>query len=272
MTGEIFSADSSLWMCVWQSTIFLVAGLLGSFLLRRHSARAHQVVLLAMIAAVIVPVAGALVKHYELGVFAGKSPAIEPQRERSVSVDNHEATGAVAAENVLREPAAFDEVTPSFAFVSRAAKFPWRFAALFGWMAASSILAVRLLVTFILGVRLLGRAMPLDCDRIEQAVRLAKARLGLNKDVQICSSPRIRSPVIWCWGRRPVLVAPVATGQSEMNWTGVLCHELAHWKRRDHIAGLWAELTVCFLPWQPILWWAKSRLTYLSEQACDDWV
>jgi len=272
MTGEIFSADSSLWMCVWQSTFFLVTGLLGSFLLRRHSARAHQVVLLAMIAAVIVPAAGALVKHYELGVFAGKSPAIEPQRERSVSVDNHEATGAVAAENVLREPDAFDEVTPSFAFVSRAAKFPWRFAALCGWMAASSILAVRLLVTFILGVRLLGRAMPLDCDRIEQAVRLAKARLGLNKDVQICSSPRIRSPVVWCWRRRPVLVVPVAAGQSEMNWTGVLCHELAHWKRRDHIAGLWAELTVCFLPWQPLLWWAKSRLINLSEQACDDWV
>lgn len=272
MTGEIFSADSFLWMCVWQSTIFLVAGLLGSFLLRRRSARAHQVVLLAMIAAVIVPVAGALVKRYELGVFAGKSPAIEPQRERSVSVDNHEASGAVGAENVQREPAAFNEVTPSFAFVSRAAKFPWRFAALFGWMAASSILAVRLLVSFMLGVRLLGWAMPLDCDRIEQAVRLTRARLGINKDVKVYVSRRVRGPVIWCWRHSPALVVPTAAGQSEMNWTGVLCHELAHWKRRDHIAGLWAELTVCFLPWQPLLWWAKSRLTNLSEQACDDWV
>jgi Leucine-rich repeat (LRR) protein len=52
----------------------------------------------------------------------------------------------------------------------------------------------------------------------------------------------------------------------------VLCHELAHWKRRDHISGLLAELVVCILPWHPLLWWAKSRLISLSEQACDDWV
>lgn len=26
------------------------------------------------------------------------------------------------------------------------------------------------------------------------------------------------------------------------------------------------------MPWHPLLWWAKSRLVRLSEQACDDWV
>ncbi len=274
MTGEIFSADSFLWMCVWQSTIFLVAGLLGSFLLQRRSARAHQVLLLSMIAAVVVPAASALVKRYELGVFAAKPATIEPQGERWVSVDSHEATRTVTAEDGGREPAAFTGVTSSSASVSRAAKFPWGFAVLCGWMAASSILTVRLLVTFILGVRLLGRAMPPDCDKIEQAVRLAKARLGLNKDVQICSSQRVRGPVIWCWGRRPVLLVPSAAGQGDnrIDWTSVLCHELAHCKRRDHIAGLWAELTVCLLPWHPLLWLAKSHLINLSEQACDDWV
>ncbi|MHC4207531.1 MAG: hypothetical protein ACYSTT_22985, partial [Planctomycetota bacterium] len=55
MTGEIFSTESFLWSCFWQSTILLVAGLLASILLRRHSARAHRVLFLAMIAAVTVP-------------------------------------------------------------------------------------------------------------------------------------------------------------------------------------------------------------------------
>ncbi len=274
MTGEIFSADFSPWMCVWQSTIFLVAGLLGSFLLRRHAPQAHQVVLLSMIAAVIAPGASALVKRYELGVFAAKAPAIESQGERWVSVDNHEATGTVTAEDVERKPAAFDEVTSSPASVSRAAKFPWRFAVLCGWIAASLILTVRLLASFILGVRLLGRARPLDCEIIERAVHLAKARLGISKDIQVCSSPRIWSPVIWCWKRRPVLLVPSAAGQGDnrIDWTAVLCHELAHWRRRDHISGLLAELVLCILPWQPLLWLAKSRLINLSEHACDDWV
>lgn len=271
MTGEIFSTNFSLWMCVWQSTIFVAVGLAGSFILRRPS-RSHQVVLLSMIAAVVVPAASALVKHYELGVFAAKPSVTESQHERSASVDNPEGAGTVAAEDVGREPAAFSGVTSSSAFVPRAAQFSWRFAALCGWIAASSILTVRLPVTFILGVRLLARSMPLDCDKVEQAVRLAKARLGLNKDVQICSSPRIRSPVIWCWRRRPVLLVPSGAGQSDIDWTGVLCHELAHYRRLDHISGLLAELTDCILPWQPLLWWAKSHLVSLSERACDDWV
>ena len=68
MTGEIFLAESFLWSCLWQSTIFIAAGLLGSFLLRHRSARAHRVLFLAMITAVIVPAASLLVKNYELGL------------------------------------------------------------------------------------------------------------------------------------------------------------------------------------------------------------
>ncbi len=274
MTSEIFSANFSLWVCAWQSTIFLVAGLLGSFLLWRHSARAHQVLLLSMIAAVIAPVASALVKRYELGVFAAKPPVIESPSERWVTSDSRGATGIVATEDVERDPASVSEVTSLSVSVSRAAKFPWRFVLLCGWVAANSILAVRLLASFILGVRLLGRAMPLSCDRIEHALNLAKVKLEISRDVQIRSSREVCSPVIWCWRRRPALLVPSAAGQgdSRIDWTGVLCHELAHWKRRDHISGLLGELAVCILPWHPLLWWAKSRLIALSEQACDDWV
>jgi hypothetical protein len=196
MTSAIFSADFSLWMCVWQSTLFVVTGLAASFILRHRSSRAHQVLLLSMMAALMVPPASALVKHYELGVFAAKPQAIESQGERWVFADDHEATGAVAAEDVERESAPAGEVTSSTVSVSRAAKFPWRFVALCGWLAASLILAVRLLVSFILGVRLLGWALPLDCEIIEQAVNVAKVKLGISRDIQVRSSPRIWSPVI----------------------------------------------------------------------------
>jgi DNA repair exonuclease SbcCD ATPase subunit len=42
--------------------------------------------------------------------------------------------------------------------------------------------------------------------------------------------------------------------------------------RWDHVSGLIAELAVCILPWNPLLWWSKKRMVRLSEQACDDWV
>jgi len=145
---------------------------------------------------------------------------------------------------------------------------------IYTWITASLILAARLLVTFALGVRLLARALPLNCGKIEEAIDKAKSKLGISRDVKIYGSTNIHSPVIWCWRRRPVLLVPSAAGQSNngIDWAGVLCHELAHYKRRDHISSLLAELVVCILPWQLFLWLAKSRLIRLSEQACDDWV
>ena len=271
MTGEIFSTESFFWSCLWQSTIFLMAGLLGSFLLRRHSARAHRVLFLAMIAAVIVPATSTLVNHYELGLFVAEPALIQPPTENRAI---HEATDVTSNEAIERSPIPINEDLHSAMTVSGATKFPWRSALLYVWIAASLILAARLLVTFVLGVRLLGQATPLNNDKIEQAIHLAKTKLGIRRDVTIYGSANIHSPVIWCWGRRPVLLVPSTAGQFDhgIDWAGVLCHELAHWKRRDHIAGLLAELMVCFLPWHLLLWWAKSRLISLSEQACDDWV
>jgi len=274
MIREIFLRDVSLSSCVWQSTIFIVVGLVSSFILRHRSSRAHQVLFLSMIAAVIVPIMSILVKHYELGLFVAEPVAIQSPAKDLTGGSNYGAPGIISAENIEHNPGLIEKDLPSALAGSERAKLPWRSVVLCGWIVASLILAARLLVTFVLGVRLLGRALPLDCQRIKEAAHLARAKLGIDKDVKVYSSQSVRSPVIWCWRRRPVLLVPSAAGRFDngVDWAGVLCHELAHWKRRDHISGLLAELVVCILPWHPLLWWAKSRLVRLSEQACDDWV
>lgn len=274
MISEIFSTEPFFWTCLWQSTIFIVAGLLGSFILRRHSARAHQVLFLAMIAAVTVPVLSKFVKHYKLGLFTTKPSVLQEQSEYQPVTSNITTTEIIPPEDIGNKPSTAEMDLTSAITVSQNTKFPLHEVVLYSWLAASLILAARLAITFILGIRLLGRAMPLDCDRIEQSINLAKAKLRMNKDIMIYSRDGVRNPVIWCWKREPILLLPSAAGQSDnkINWEGIICHELAHWKRRDHISGLSAELLVCILPWHPLLWWAKSRLIRLSEQACDDWV
>jgi beta-lactamase regulating signal transducer with metallopeptidase domain len=269
MTGEIFSAESFVWSCLWQSTIFLVTGLSGGFLLRRRSARAHRLLFLAMMAAIIVPAASIFVKHYDLGMFTAKPPVIQPMSESHVI---HETTGIISSNVTKSSPAPINRDSHPIMTGSNTVEFPWRSALLYVWIAASLILVVRLIVTFVLGVRLLRRAVPLDCDKIKQAIDQAKTKLGIRKQVKIYTNAKIHSPVIWCWKRTPILLVPRANGLPDIDWTGILCHELAHYKRRDHIIGLLAELMVCLLPWQLLLWLAKSRLISLSEQACDDWV
>ncbi|HUV67392.1 MAG TPA: M56 family metallopeptidase, partial [Sedimentisphaerales bacterium] len=273
MISEIFSVESFVRICLWQSMVLVVVGLAASFLLRRRSSRAHQVLLLSIVAAVIVPVVSTLVKHYELGMFVAEPVVMQSQLEDQAITSDFSPLGPIA-QDFGYEPGPIEAGAPPVITGSQSAPLPWARVALYGWLAASLILAARLIVTFALGVRLLGRSQPLGCEKIEEGVRSARARLGIGKNVEVRSSRGVRSPVIWCWRRRPVLLVPSGAVHCDnsVDWTGVLCHELAHWKRRDHISGLLAEMAVCILPWHLLLWWAKSRLTSLSEQACDDWV
>ncbi|MDH4241512.1 MAG: ankyrin repeat domain-containing protein, partial [Phycisphaerae bacterium] len=156
---------------------------------------------------------------------------------------------------------------------SQGYRFPWRKVLLWSWTIASVILSLRLTLVFLMGVGMLGQAVPTDGTRIREAIRTAGAKLGITQQVRIYTNDRVRSPIIWCWSAKPTLLVPRRAGANDsIDWVSILCHELAHYKRRDHIAGLFAELAVCILPWQALLWWAKKRLLMLSERACDDWV
>ena len=264
MIRELFMEDLSLLDCVWQSTLFAVLGLVGSFFLRRRPARASQVLFLAMIAAVLVPAMSVLVKHFELGLFTEEPislPSVIPVETSVV-------------------PASLETQTEDYEGVtdlelieagSEGANIPWRPIVLYGWMIAMLILMGRLLVAFVSGVFLLRRAQSQGCRQIQRVADSARARLGITKDLQVRNSKDVHSPVIWCWSQTPVLLVP-GDLDDRVDWQGVICHELAHRRRSDHISGLIAELIVCILPWNPLLWWSKKRLVRLSEQACDDWV
>jgi len=267
MIRELFLEDISLWGCVWQSTLFAVIGLAGSFLLRRRPARASQVLFLAMIAAVLVPTMSILVKHFELGMFEAEPITLEPEVVVDALAIDYESSMSVSRPEVSMGAGELASAKTS----SGSTKVSWRMIVLYGWMIATLILLGRLLVAFVSGVLLLRRAQFRGCEQIQQAADSARTRLGITKDLQVRSSKDIRSPVIWCWSPTPVLLVPGDLDYA-VDWESVIYHELAHWRRRDHISGLIAELVVCILPWNPILWCSKKRMVRLSEQACDDWV
>jgi TRAP-type C4-dicarboxylate transport system substrate-binding protein len=290
MIRTVLLPNVSLWGCLWQSTLIALLGLMGSLLLRRRPARAHQLLLLAVLAAVLVPAPSGVVRHFHLGLFTQRATVperMEPQAPGTI------ATGAlvgVSATEVPASPRALSSAAPRTSSPAAprtsssaaplihtstgASRVAWRTIALWIWMAATSILLARLFFAFTVGVRLSRRARPLTRGSVVQAMSLAQARLGVHQDLQVRTDAGVRSPVIWCWGRRPVLLLPeeVSSSNGGIDWVGVISHELAHWKRRDHISGLLAELAVCALPWNLLLWLSKRRLVSLTEQACDDWV
>jgi beta-lactamase regulating signal transducer with metallopeptidase domain len=271
MISQLFTTDPFWSNPLFQSTVCIAVGLIGSLLLRRRSARAHQVLFLAMIAAVAVPAMSMIVRHYELGMFVGK-PAVTKSKPAEIPIvpitTSYEISTPAPIHYTYSPPA----IEPEYAMPAAAvvvsptkAKLPLSTILIWSWIIVSTILGVRLFMTFILGLGMLRRALPMH---------IAKGKLGIDKPVQVLAGNTVSSPVIWCWSRRPALLVPEDAEQFEdgVDWVGMFCHELAHWSRLDHISGLFAEIMVCVFPWHPLIWWAKSRLAGLSEQACDDWV
>jgi len=277
MMGEMVS-EYPLWLLLlMQGTACLVLGLVGSYALKRRASRAHQVLVFALLAAVLMPAAYLGVRHFELGVLAAEAPgAIEtPRAPQPVAAEVW--TEAPEAEAVEPATVAVETPTPARApsvDLARALHLPWRVILLTCWAIAMLALATRLALRFILGVFLLRNARPVDTIHIRQALDEACERMSVTGPVSIRANSNLRSPVIWCWSRFPALLVPTdaVPGAGARDWVGVFCHELAHLKRRDHVTGLFAELLICLAPWHPLLWWARKQLLRFSEEACDDWV
>ncbi len=99
-------------------------------------------------------------------------------------------------------------------------------------------------------------------------------RLGLAEAPTLCLVPGRVPPMLWAIGGRPRLLVPseLWSETSLEGRTGLLLHELAHLKRRDHWVR-WLELFVVGLYWwHPAVWWGRRLLREAEEQCCDAWV
>jgi prefoldin subunit 5 len=81
------------------------------------------------------------------------------------------------------------------------------------------------------------------------------------------------APMLWC-GRhvRLVLPRPLWAQLDAIGRRAVICHELAHLRRRDH----WVcrtELIIGWLYWwNPVVWWVRRQLRDEADLSCDAWV
>jgi beta-lactamase regulating signal transducer with metallopeptidase domain/protocatechuate 3,4-dioxygenase beta subunit len=279
---------------LWQSSLFLMVGLVASLALRQRPARAHRVLLLAMLGAVVTPLGSQMVRHegwglWSLsgsGLFARSGDRPEPGRLPSDS-------DAFARVSPSGESRSWDRLKPELqreglsafgasapievraelqeSFHLRAIASPSLRSVLLGlWGISCGLCMMRLITSLIAGRLIVRRARLIADGPLVGDAATASKSMGLPARPDLLSTDRVSCPAIWCWGR-PMILLPEPTGRPSVDWVGVFCHELAHWVRRDHLSSLVADLVTCLLPWNPLAWWARRRLNQLSELACDDW-
>jgi beta-lactamase regulating signal transducer with metallopeptidase domain len=149
-----------------------------------------------------------------------------------------------------------------------AAVWPWLLGL---WIAGSVVLLAvesARLVRLARRVRRSAPAVPALVQRIDSLA----ARLDL-RPIEVRVVPGAAPPAVSCLGR-PQLLWPAAlpADVSDACVDGLLVHELAHVRRRDHLVG-WLELAAGIVWWwNPLFWFVRSALREQSELACDAWV
>jgi beta-lactamase regulating signal transducer with metallopeptidase domain len=295
------------WDLIWQSTAFLTLGIAASAALSRWPARAHRILVLAIVAAIGTPLLSQAIRIADWGLLK-QSSQVRLETPDDVAVSNE----------AMRRPIGFDPSMPPFGRVERSAPsvdtvkstvaemksdpLPtsaiaavsetieprdqssakdsrnWSLKpveALFdAWIGFSVLATFARTISVVRGWRLIRNAIPVQDPELKHAAAFAAQRMGIDAEPAIRASNQMRCPSVWCWSRRPILLIPASYERSDspIDWTAVFSHEIAHWRRLDHATTMLGEALLCLMPWNPLVWWTKSRLSQFAELSCDDWV
>lgn len=279
------------------SVALLALGLVAARGLAARPANAHFALLVAVSLSAIAP--GAMWASRELGwgllapataqqeqPAAPQTPPLDPPRENQHA---NAATGDSAIGLIGRSPesshagSAADVSAPTKVSPPAAARAPqpppsarpvdWRLSGLALWGGGALLITTRLIAAAASARRVVRHAKPVRDVAQRRPLLTAARRFGLSSSPRMAISPAVQSPAVWCWGRQPLVLLPAAGPEaSSVDWSAVFEHELAHWRRRDHLAGLLGDLAACAWWWNPLAWVVRRRLAFFADRACDEWV
>ena len=133
--------------------------------------------------------------------------------------------------------------------------------------------ATHLLVLVVGIVRLMGVAAAADPIREGRHADLAldiAADYRVHAPVLLLEAERATLPVTWGHVQPKILLPRSARNWSDERLRAVLCHEIAHVRRRDWLVQVVATLIRSVFWPHPLVWLVCSRLRLECERACDD--
>jgi len=138
------------------------------------------------------------------------------------------------------------------------------------WMGGAVFLAVFTLIqSLALTAPFLNRRFLTD-QAVLELLEDCKEEMGIRAFLAVVETPRVKSPALFGF-LRPRLLLPSGAMKSlgQERLRHVFLHELAHLKRHD-IAVNWMMAILQILHWfNPLVWFAFSRIRADREEACD---
>lgn len=245
-----------------KGSLLLLAALGAALLVKRAAAR-HQLLSLAMVGLLLLPLASLLLPRWELALLPTGTAELEPIFGTAAQA----TAGPATANQAAAMPQRAATVAPSAAAAARAPQ-----GLLVALFLGGLLLSLgRLGVAWREGRRLLRRAERLDAPEWRALTRAACAQLGLERGhaVQLYLSDAGRVPLT-LGALRPVVLLPAEVHTWPVQRRRlVLLHELAHIQRRDCLLQTLAQLACAVYWFHPLTWLTERMMRRERELAAD---
>ncbi len=108
-------------------------------------------------------------------------------------------------------------------------------------------------------------------DSVQDTAAQLGRRMGVSRIPEIALLPGIATPMLWPIGRRARVLVPreLVASLELRELESILCHELAHLRRRDHWVRALETIVGWIYWWNPVVPWARRELREREEQLCD---
>lgn len=244
---------------------------------RARPAIRHLIAVGGLASIALLPLASGLLPSWSLPVL--HEPAVKVTDTSGPAVANNAAawhSSPRTASAVAARPAPIDAppVSAATAPVERLSvvHVDWTHIAAIAYGLVALLLLIRLRMALIGAGRFARRARPAGDARIHLEMSRARHALGLSRDVDVAVSPDVVVPIAVGVFHPMVILPEAATSWSRERLSIVLLHEMAHVRRRDGLAIVFARVMGAILWFHPLVWTLARHVRRESERACDDLV
>ena len=244
---------------LWQATVFGVAIMLASLMLKRAPAHSRYSLWLLATAKFIVPAALLVTLAQSIGLDSFWIWLSNPDHNNPLLRGITEPVTALAnsyAVTVVATDGAHNELYCALTVV---------------WLSGCGVLLAAWRRGKNKSLQALKRSTSVVSGRESFAFERAKSLLGVRRPVQLMRSPQPVEPGVFnTWN--PIILLPesIAEHLNDEELLTIMLHELVHVQRHDNLVGRLQIVLAGFFWFHPLVWLISRKLFDEREQACDE--
>ena len=261
---------------VYSAIIFAVTMLVKKALGSRMSAFLHYAVWLVLVLRLVMPFT--IDSPMRFFTIPAESEAVQETQDMSGSYDTLEDTAAhsvadttSAANTSFSQPPVYENTgtaQPAPAQAQEHSRFTWQQAVITIWLAGAGVCIAYIAAVYISLNRKIKKKASAPSMRLKELFEQTKTQMGIKSKLNLVCLYEYGTPALM-FPRTVLMPMDALAVMDEEQTRFALRHELAHYKRADHVMSILLSLLNAVYWFNPFVWLAFRQMRKDMETACD---